>query len=528
MSPSVVEVFISYAYEDEALLNKLAKHLKSLKHQGYINDWYERRIAAVEEWKSDIDSHIESADIILLLISADFLTSDYCYDVEIKRSLERHNLGEVRVIPIILRSVDWHCSPFGKLSALPTDGKAITSWQNEDEAFTDVVRGLRKVINSLSESRSDYRKDIPPETLATGKAQLNQTNRDNSTGFQISVSGGTVNITNPNLESTDREQPHTNATEPVNDSLNSNIVVISCLFVVGIASMSAIIFYSLKNSAPNPSPVYVKVYSEPQTKTLEQPNSEPERKISDTKRLENIESEKVGFVIPAGYNIKEMAQYFEDNKHYFTTTEFINATVKIPRDKFPWLPEGIDDLEGFLFPGTYKIQRKGITAEIVINRMLKQFEDNALPLYKVNKKFNPKLSLLQLVSLSSIVEKETVFPSEHRQIAGIFINRLNTNMRLESDSTVEYGLRVKQTIDRPLTFVQVMRPNPYNTYKNAGIPPGPISSPGISSLKAVLAPDSTDFLFFAANYDGTHIFSRTLREHVEATNSIRQRRNSRQ
>jgi UPF0755 protein len=99
-------------------------------------------------------------------------------------------------------------------------------------------------------------------------------------------------------------------------------------------------------------------------------------------------------------------------------------------------------------------------------------------------------------------------------------------MRLESDPTVEYGLGIKQTADRPLTFAEVKRPNPYNTYLNAGIPPGPIASPGIGSLKAVLNPDSTDLLFFVAKYDGTHIFSRTLSEHVAATQAIRQQRQS--
>ena len=137
-----------------------------------------------------------------------------------------------------------------------------------------------------------------------------------------------------------------------------------------------------------------------------------------------------------------------------------------------------------------------------------------------------KLSLLQWVSLSSIVEKEAVMPVERPIIAGVFTTRLKKNMRLESDPTVEYGLGIKQTADRPLTFAEVKRPNPYNTYMNAGIPPGPIASPGIGSLKAVLNPDPTELLFFVAKYDGTHIFSKTLREHVAATNAIRQQRNS--
>jgi UPF0755 protein len=193
-------------------------------------------------------------------------------------------------------------------------------------------------------------------------------------------------------------------------------------------------------------------------------------------------------------------------------------------NKFPWLPAGITHLEGFLFPETYKVPKETITPKGVVTQMLKQFQQIALPEYQ--KAASQKLSLLQWVSLSSVVEKEAVKAIERPRIAGVFTTRLAKNMRLESDPTVEYGLGIKQTADKPLTFAEVKRPNPYNTYMNAGIPPGPIASPGIGSLKAVLAPDSTDLLFFVARYDGTHVFSKTLKEHVAATNSIRQQRNA--
>jgi TIR domain len=184
MSQSDVEIFFSYAHEDEALRDQFAKHLKLLERQGVITAWYDRDITAGEEWKKAIDSHLESANIILLLVSADFLASDYCYDIELKRALERHDRNEARVIPVILRSVEWQNSPLGKLSALPTDGKPITSWLNQDEAFTNVVRELRRVI------------DIP-QGINT-RHPMSQINTGRSTGFQISVSGGTVNITPPN------------------------------------------------------------------------------------------------------------------------------------------------------------------------------------------------------------------------------------------------------------------------------------------------------------------------------------------
>ena len=98
-------------------------------------------------------------------------------------------------------------------------------------------------------------------------------------------------------------------------------------------------------------------------------------------------------------------------------------------------------------------------------------------------------------------------------------------MRLESDPTVEYGLGIRQTADQPLTYAQVRTRSPYNTYRNAGLTPTPIASPGIASLKATLNPESTDYLFFVARYDGTHVFSETLSEHEAATRKIRRQRN---
>jgi UPF0755 protein len=231
-----------------------------------------------------------------------------------------------------------------------------------------------------------------------------------------------------------------------------------------------------------------------------------------------------GFTIREGWNIKQMGDYFE-KQGLFKAADFVAATKEIPKDKFSWLPDGITHLEGFLFPETYKVPTETITPKGVVTQMLKQFEQIALPEYK-KAAATQKLSLLQWVSLSSVVEKEAVIPIERPKIAGVFTTRLAKNMRLESDPTVEYGLGIKQTADRPLTFKEVQRPNPYNTYMNAGIPPGPIASPGIGSLKAVLNPDSTDLLFFVAKYDGTHVFSKTLSEHVAATQSIRKQRQS--
>lgn len=143
-----IEVFFSYSHKDETFRQELIKHLSILRRQGVIAEWHDRKITAGSEWAGEIDSHLNTADVILLLISSEFLASDYCYDIELKRAMERHDAGEARVIPIILRSVDWSGAPFGKLQALPRDAKPVTEWPNRDAAFTDVAKGIRAAITA--------------------------------------------------------------------------------------------------------------------------------------------------------------------------------------------------------------------------------------------------------------------------------------------------------------------------------------------------------------------------------------------
>lgn len=148
--PELVEVFFSYAHEDEDLRNELEKHLSILKRKGVITGWHDRKIGAGKEWEGEIDIHLNTARVILLLVSADFIASDYCWDVEVKRAMERHEAGEARVIPVILRPVDWEGAPFGKLQALPTEAKPVTSWANRDEAFVSVAQGIRASVKELA------------------------------------------------------------------------------------------------------------------------------------------------------------------------------------------------------------------------------------------------------------------------------------------------------------------------------------------------------------------------------------------
>lgn len=145
-----IEVFFSYAHKDEKWRKELEKHLSLLKRQGLISGWNDREIGAGKEWKQEIDRHLKNAHIILLLISPDFMTSDFCYGIEMKRAMKRHNAGEACVIPIILHEVDWKKAPFGKLQALPTDGKAVTSWSNRNQALVNIAIGIRKVVEELT------------------------------------------------------------------------------------------------------------------------------------------------------------------------------------------------------------------------------------------------------------------------------------------------------------------------------------------------------------------------------------------
>jgi hypothetical protein len=143
-------LFFSYSHKDELLRDELEVHLAMLKREGAIQAWHDRKIPAGDEIDRTINERINIADIILLLVSPDFLASPYCYDVELERALARHEAGEARVIPVILRPCDWHNTPFAKLLAAPQDGRPITRWADRDESFLDVVRQIRVAISQTS------------------------------------------------------------------------------------------------------------------------------------------------------------------------------------------------------------------------------------------------------------------------------------------------------------------------------------------------------------------------------------------
>jgi len=162
MREEPIRVFISYSQKDERLRLALEPHLKLLQRQGLIAVWHDRLIKPSAEWKDALDANLEQAKIILLLVSADFIASDYCYEIEMKRALERHEAGEARVIPIIIRDVNWKSAPFAKLQGLPKGGKPVMKWANKDSAWCSVEEGIEKVATEL---RKKKKRKAEPEEL---------------------------------------------------------------------------------------------------------------------------------------------------------------------------------------------------------------------------------------------------------------------------------------------------------------------------------------------------------------------------
>ncbi|HEU5380043.1 MAG TPA: toll/interleukin-1 receptor domain-containing protein [Ktedonobacteraceae bacterium] len=158
------KIFFSYAHEDLPLLNRLKTHLMPLQRQGLIEMWHDQNISAGTNWKQEVCEYLNSAQIILLLISSDFINSDYCYSVELKQALERHERKEAWVVPIILRPVVWSGTAFGELQVLPREGKPVTIWANRDEAWAEIVGQLREGIQRVALNPLSIRSEKLRET----------------------------------------------------------------------------------------------------------------------------------------------------------------------------------------------------------------------------------------------------------------------------------------------------------------------------------------------------------------------------
>jgi UPF0755 protein len=169
------------------------------------------------------------------------------------------------------------------------------------------------------------------------------------------------------------------------------------------------------------------------------------------------------------------------------------------------------DLEGYLFPNTYSLPRHA-TAETLADRMVAEFE-KALPASLTARAAERGLSVHQLVTLASIVEKETGTPEERPLVAAVYSNRLRVGMGLQCDPTVIYALERAGRYDGNLRRTDLTFDSPYNTYRYAGLPPGPIAAPGRASLEAAAAPADVPYLYFVSRNDGSHAFATTLDEH---------------
>jgi pterin-4a-carbinolamine dehydratase len=150
---NALTLFFSYAHQDKALQSQLLRHLSRLIQTGQVIPWDDEEILPGVEWKQEIDNHLKTADIIVLLVSPNYMSSAYCSGEEMPVALRRYEAKEVQVLPVILRPTDWRETPLGQLQVLPTNGKSVVEWRDRDQAFQDVAKGIAKVVTSLYEAK---------------------------------------------------------------------------------------------------------------------------------------------------------------------------------------------------------------------------------------------------------------------------------------------------------------------------------------------------------------------------------------
>jgi len=158
-------IFISYSHKDEDLRDELEVHLAHLRNQGLVEIWQDRRLLPGDDFDRTIREEINTADIILLLISPDFLASSYCFGTEMMRALERHSNGEARAIAVILRPCEWKQTDMSRYLATPTDGRPVTRWPDMDEAFLDVTQSIRRAIENLGKNNRRTSRPTPEESM---------------------------------------------------------------------------------------------------------------------------------------------------------------------------------------------------------------------------------------------------------------------------------------------------------------------------------------------------------------------------
>ena len=223
------------------------------------------------------------------------------------------------------------------------------------------------------------------------------------------------------------------------------------------------------------------------------------------------------FTVPEGYTVVKTAQKLE-NEGLGSAEKFIAAAKGFAPYDYMQTEDAnvLFKAEGFIYPATYEVP-VGISEEKLLALLVRNFdlymrEEKILETCKAK-----HLKLRDVVNLAAMVELEAVYPEEQPRIAGVFLKRLAIGMPIQSDTTIQYVLGAQKEI---ITFDDTKIQSPYNTYQNPGLPPGPIGSPGMSAIKAVLAPEKTDYLYFVAEKDGHHRFSKTYSEHLRAIREI--------
>ncbi|OUN00873.1 MAG: hypothetical protein BAA04_13140 [Firmicutes bacterium ZCTH02-B6] len=239
--------------------------------------------------------------------------------------------------------------------------------------------------------------------------------------------------------------------------------------------------------------------------------------VSIVRQLETGTVYTVRVTIPEGLHLRQIADLLA--RHDLVDRERFLELASDDRLVYgnnPPIDKPIRSLEGYLFPDTYLFS-PSMTEEQIIRRMVNRFLEVAAPVIE-SMEAPLGLSLHQVVTLASIVEAEALYQREHPVIASVFLNRLRINMPLQADPTINYLFDEHRS---RILYSDLEIDSPYNTYRYAGLPPGPIGSPGLSAIRAVLEPAETDYYFFVARGDGTHIFTRTFAEHVRARQQVR-------
>ena len=248
-------------------------------------------------------------------------------------------------------------------------------------------------------------------------------------------------------------------------------------------------------------------------------NGMSQHEIMDKLVKGGISKDTITFTIPEGFELKQIADRLENNG-VVNKERFLELCSKASNfsSEFSVLKEVPSDhsLEGYLYPDTYEIYADA-KEEDIIRKMLNKFDSVYTNDIKDKaKKLN--MDINQVITLASIIEREGMVDNERAIISGVFHNRIKKDQKLESCATVQYILGERK---ENLTEKDTRIESKYNTYLYKGLPPGPIASPGIKSIQAAVAPEETDYLFFVANGDGTHTFTRTYQEHLNAKNKIR-------